>query len=164
MSDDPQGAASAGAVPPVPQPLKKRGGRPPLLRPTPDVLERVHAYALQMPSKTDAAEAFGVAAGTFARFLRREPEAMRRWTEGQAERQRIRRLRVEEEFRATAAVAPQPVAPAPGENCPTCGQLVSGPEAVTLTQSEITNAAQEFDRLIDRHLAARKAPRGARPR
>ncbi len=163
MNDVPHGAE---AQPPAfPLPLKKKGGRPPLLHPTPETLDRVREYALRTANMTDAATAFGVCTDTFAYFLKREGEALAVWKEGQAERIRIRREIAERQLAATAAEMPPPASPpGPGESCPTCGQAVSGPETVTLTQAEIMHAASQFDQLIDRHLAAGKAPRGSRSR
>lgn len=134
-------------------PVKNLGGRKPLLRPDPETLERVSQFALQGATKRAMARAFGVCDEAFNRFLKRDAAAAKLWEEGQAT---AKRLRIEVAARSLVT-AEAPAEPTPGENCPTCGQIVGGPDVISLTVAEIAHAAREFDAILDRHLAGRTA-------
>lgn len=134
-------------------PVKNRSGRRPLLRPDHETLELVRQFARQGVTKRATARAFGVCDEAFSKFLERSAKARAIWEEGQAT---AKRLRIEAAARSLVTAEP-PAEPSPGETCPTCGQLVGGPDLVSLTQSEIAHAAREFDAILDRHLATRAA-------
>ena len=131
-------------------PVKNRSGRRPLLRPDHETLELVRKFARQGATKRATARAFGVCEGTFRGFLAQSDVARAIWEEGQATAKRLRIAPPE-----SLVTAEPSAAPSPGETCPTCRQLVGGPELVSLTVAEIAHAAREFDAILDRHLAAR---------
>lgn len=133
-------------------PVKNRSGRRPLLRPDHETLELVRQFARHGATKRATARAFGVCDEAFSKFLERSAKARAIWEEGQATAKRLRIAPPE-----SLVTAEPPAAPSPGETCPTCRQLVGGPDLVSLTVAEIAHAAREFDAILDRHLATRAA-------
>lgn len=125
-----------------------------VLQDTPETAERFYRYGLNGYSQLRMSIEEGVHRNTIYNFLKVAPLSRGRFEDGKAERREARRL----SGLADAAAARDAAMSGAADICPTCGQRIGfSDETVTFTTAEITDARREFEDLIDRHLAARRA-------
>jgi hypothetical protein len=149
-------------------------GRPPILRADEATLSRFFEFGYAGKTQSEIAQLLGVHVNTISNFYTRAPQARRALLQGADKRREEdaaawaaerAKLDAQEALAknakgrwARAKIAGQvSVDRTPGP-CPTCGHD-AGPSADTLTFSvaELAEARKQFEDLLDRHIAARRA-------